>query len=79
MRRSALLMHVNCALHRYVIKQDYTKYMETTGVVLTCKKFLNWLQQLLKSPVWFVLHIDGKHKLHYGVRNRCAGMLPNAR
>ena len=55
-------------MHRYVIKQDYTKYMETTGVVLTCKKFLNWLQQLLKSPVWFVLHIDGKHKLHYGVR-----------
>ena len=50
-------------MHRYVIKQDYTKYMETTGVVLTCKKFLNWLQQLLKSPVWFVLHIDGKHKL----------------
>ena len=53
--------------------------MESTGVILTCKKFLNWLQQLLKSPVWFVLHIDGKHKLHYGVRNRCAGMLLNAR
>ena len=39
-------------MHRYVIKQDYTKYLETTGVVLTCKKFLNWLRQLRGRRLW---------------------------
>lgn len=58
-------------LHRYAVKQDYSKYPDTTGVVLTCGKFIGWLRQLLSAIFYISLHVDGKHKLHYG---ECIGM-----
>jgi hypothetical protein len=39
---------------------------ETVGVCLTGPQQLAWISQLLNLPRQFVLHADGKHKLHHG-------------
>ena len=41
-------------------------YPETDAICLTGHTQLMWLLQLLQSNVNFVLHVDGKHKLHHG-------------
>jgi hypothetical protein len=30
------------------------------------KRQVNWLRQMVAMGVQFVLHVDGKHKVHYG-------------
>jgi len=39
---------------------------QTTGVCLTGPMQIGWLKQLMDMPFGFVLHGDGKHKLHHG-------------
>ena len=36
------------------------------GAVFTGRMQLHWLSQLVNMPHQFVLHMDGKHKLHHG-------------
>lgn len=36
------------------------------GVLLTGRQQVAWLGQLMHEPQGFVLHADGKHKLHHG-------------
>ena len=36
------------------------------AAVFTSRTALQWLQQLLEMAFSFVLHIDGKYKLHHG-------------
>jgi hypothetical protein len=38
----------------------------TEGLCLTGPMQLKWMEQLLDHPREFVLHVDGKHKLHHG-------------
>jgi hypothetical protein len=42
------------------------EYPATDAICLTGHTQLMWLLQLLQSNVNFVLHVDGKHKLHHG-------------
>ncbi len=37
-----------------------------TGVLLLCKKNVDWIRQLVDIPGQWQLHGDGKHKLHHG-------------
>ena len=54
-------------MRRYVIPQDYTKYPDTLGVVFTQAKAIEWIRQLIQVvKVHYCLHVDGKHKIHYG-------------
>ena len=39
---------------------------DTEGICLTGPMQLKWVEQLLERPRQFVLHVDGKHKLHHG-------------
>ena len=39
---------------------------ETEGACLTGPAQIKWIGQLLSMPNKFVLHADGKHKLHHG-------------
>lgn len=39
---------------------------DTEGVCLTGRMQIHWMSQLLQMPKGFVLHTDGKHKLHHG-------------
>ena len=39
---------------------------DTQGVCLTGQMQIEWIQMLVKMPKSFVLHADGKHKLHHG-------------
>ena len=39
---------------------------QVEGALLTGRMQLHWLKQLLAMPLGFVLHADGKHKLHHG-------------
>ena len=50
----------------YTIPIDYDEYPRTDAIVLTGPVQLRWVAQLVLSPVRYVLHIDGKHKLHHG-------------
>lgn len=50
----------------YVVPIDWTNYHATEGVVLVCKRGLDWLVQVCTSPLQYALHIDGKHKVHHG-------------
>ena len=36
------------------------------GVCITCKAEIDWLIQMVNSGTKWVLHIDGKHKMHFG-------------
>ena len=51
---------------RYIVDQNWSDYPDTRGVVMTSWKAINWLRQLVVSPYYFALHVDGKHKIHYG-------------
>jgi hypothetical protein len=48
----------------YVPMDNVTYGVE--GACLTGRQQIQWVQQLLDMPHQFVLHIDGKHKLHHG-------------
>ena len=50
----------------YAIPHDWGDYPATIGVVLTGYKGMNWLRQVLAQELNYGLHIDGKHKLHFG-------------
>ena len=39
---------------------------QVEGVVFTGKQQIQWIGQLHQMPWQFVLHIDGKYKLHHG-------------
>ena len=47
------------------VPMDCAAY-NTEGLVVTGPVQMRWLQQLLERPRQFVLHVDGKHKLHHG-------------
>ena len=47
------------------IPMDCATY-NTEGLCLTGPVQLKWMEQLLEHPREFVLHVDGKHKLHHG-------------
>ena len=48
----------------YYIPLDDVYHVE--GACLTGKQQVRWMQQLIEMPGRFVLHADGKHKLHHG-------------
>ena len=50
----------------YCIPIDYDAYPQTDAIVLTGPVQMKWIGQLVGSTVRYVLHIDGKHKLHHG-------------
>ena len=50
----------------YTIPVDYDSYPDTDAVCLTGVTQLKWIAQLVVSKVNYVLHIDGKYKLHHG-------------
>ena len=45
---------------------DLRDYPCTVAVVLRMRKQVLWIGQLKEHKFWFVLHVDGKHKLHHG-------------
>ena len=47
------------------VPMDNAAY-ETEGICLTGPTQLSWISQLVQRPRNFVLHADGKHKLHHG-------------
>ena len=49
----------------YVVPEQTPNY-EVDGVCITCRAEIDWLIQVVRSGVKWVLHIDGKHKLHHG-------------
>ena len=50
----------------YTVPMEYHLYPEVEAVVLTSLTQVKWILQLVRlGPKW-VLHIDGKHKLHHG-------------
>ena len=50
----------------YAIPMDYMQYLNVDAVVLTLKVQVDWIGQLVAMPGRFVIHIDGKHKIHHG-------------
>jgi len=57
----------------YTIPMDYGKNAigvagrpQVHAICMTAKRQILWIQQLLGSEMKFVLHVDGKHKLHNG-------------
>ena len=48
------------------VPQDAAAY-GVDGACFTGPTQINWIQQLLKMPKNFTLHMDGKYKLHHGV------------
>lgn len=50
----------------FAVPIEYSKFPHTNAVCLTGKTQLGWIRQLVESSVRYVLHIDGKHKLHHG-------------
>ena len=50
----------------YSIPMPYEQFPEVEAVVLTSKVQVNWILQLMALGMLWVLHIDGKHKLHHG-------------
>ena len=49
----------------YVVPQ-HTPDCDIEGVCITCRAEIEWLIQIVRSGAKWVLHIDGKHKLHHG-------------
>ena len=47
------------------VPMDCAKY-DTEGMCFTGPMQVQWIGQLLQRPQQFVLHADGKHKLHHG-------------
>ena len=47
------------------VPMDCAQY-NTEGLVFTGPVQLGWMKQCLARPHCFVLHVDGKHKLHHG-------------
>jgi hypothetical protein len=50
----------------YAVPYDYDVYAGVEAIILTTMHQILWIGQLAKMPGKFVLHIDGKHKLHHG-------------
>ena len=50
----------------YSIPMRYENHPGVDAVVLTSKTQIGWMLQLLKWRQGWVMHIDGKHKLHHG-------------
>ena len=50
----------------YAVPLDWTKYLGVEAVALTLHVQVGWIQTLVNNPHKFVLHVDGKHKLHHG-------------
>ena len=50
----------------YVIPVDPARYTSVTGVVVTMKTQVEYIGQCAANPDVFMLHVDGKHKLHHG-------------
>lgn len=50
----------------YVVPLQWHLYPSTEGVVLVSKSGLEWLQQIVESGLNYAMHVDGKHKIHYG-------------
>lgn len=48
----------------YYIPQDNASF-DVEGVCVTGPMQLKWIGQLIDMPLQFVLHADGKHKLHH--------------
>ena len=59
------LDHMNVKKLR-TIPIDYDRYPRTDAVCLTGVTQIRWIRQLVESKIRYVLHIDGKHKLHHG-------------
>jgi hypothetical protein len=49
----------------FYIPQNAATY-SVDGACFTGPKQIRWMEQLLDRPNQFVLHMDGKHKLHHG-------------
>ena len=52
--RQVINVPMDCALY------------DTEGMCFTGPQQVKWIGQLLERPQQFVLHADGKHKLHHG-------------
>ena len=50
----------------YALPTEWHDNLGVEAVVLTAHVQVEWIGQLAKVPRRFVLHIDGKHKLHHG-------------
>ena len=50
----------------YVVPMDLGHHINVDAVALTASIQVGWIEQLTKMPHRFVLHIDGKHKIHFG-------------
>ena len=50
----------------YAVPMDWTQYIGVEAVALTCHVQVGWIKCLVDNPGVFVLHVDGKHKLHHG-------------
>ena len=50
----------------YAVPYDYDVYAGVEAIILTTMHQILWIRQLAQMPGKFVLHIDGKHKLHHG-------------
>ena len=57
----------------YTIPLDYGRnaiggpdQTQVHAICMTAKRQILWINQLVESKVKFVLHVDGKHKLHHG-------------
>ena len=48
------------------VPMDCARY-DTEGMCFTGPMQVQWIGQLLQRPHQFVLHADGKHKLHHGL------------
>ena len=48
------------------IPMNYDLYPDTEAICLTGKTQVNWIGQLAASETRYMLHIDGKHKIHHG-------------
>ena len=50
----------------YAVPMPYDSWPDVDAVVLTGKTQVNWMLQLVEHGRQWVLHVDGKHKLHQG-------------
>ena len=66
MRMRLPIMHTRAAANA-AAHSAYTKYPDTLGIVFTQAKAIEWIRQLIRVvKVHYCLHVDGKHKIHYG-------------
>jgi len=50
----------------YAVPIDYSSFPNIEAICLTSDRQIGWIMQLNRCPVYYVFHIDGKHKLHHG-------------